>query len=450
VVSLGGLPLGAGTVLAKKYRVDGLIGEGGTGIVVSAWHLQLEQKVAIKFLRTALANDEVRLRFEREARAIGQIESEHVVVVFDVGATDDGAPYMVMEYLEGKDLARHLKQDGPLAVPDAVDCMLQVCEALAQAHAAGVVHRDLKPGNLFLTRRDDGAPHVKVVDFGISKILDKKLLAGSPKEVTNAFSVLGSPRYMAPEQLRNSKDVDARTDLWSVGAVLYQLVSGKYAFDGDTNVAASVKVLSAEPLPLRQHAPTVVAELEAVIAKCLCKDREGRFQTAADLTTALLPFASDRGRESLERIAFAKEAPSLEIALSLKSQSEPPVAHEAQSAAGADAVGPSASPPAKSQFDVPTSPRAFKSSIPPPLGKPVEVDAGGKIRVPFRLLVALGTVLAVGLAFGVMALAKTFAESAGLVRPAGSDDPAAFVVAPRPTVAREPAVVPLDAGRRAR
>src|SRR4051794_4038244 len=191
--TLGGIPLDVGDVLAKKYRIERLVGEGGTGLVVAARHLQLERLVAIKFLRTALASDEIRTRFEREARAIGQIESEHVVLVLDVGALDDFSPYMVMEYLDGRDLAKILKEDGPLSVEDAVDCMLQLCEALHEAHAAGIVHRDLKPANLFLTRREDGGPHIKVVDFGISKILDPKLLGpgSDPKEMTNAFTVLG-------------------------------------------------------------------------------------------------------------------------------------------------------------------------------------------------------------------------------------------------------------------
>jgi len=209
----GGIPLALGDVLAKKYRLERLVGEGGTGIVVAAQHLQLERLVAIKFLRAALASDEIRLRFEREARAIGQIESEHVVLVIDVGALADASPYMVMEYLDGRDLARVLKEDGAMPVDAAVDCALQVCEALVEAHAAGIIHRDLKPANLFLTRREDGGPHVKVVDFGISKILDPNLLGSHPGEVTSAFTVLGSPRYMAPEQLRNSKDVDERADL---------------------------------------------------------------------------------------------------------------------------------------------------------------------------------------------------------------------------------------------
>src|SRR6476620_8403728 len=155
--TLGGIPLDVGDVLAKKYRLERLVGEGGTGVVVAARHVQLERPVAIKFLRTALASDEIRLRFEREARAIGQIESEHVVLVLDVGTLDDDhSPYMVMEYLEGKDLSRTLKEDGPLSVEESVDCILQVCEALQGAHAQGIIHRDLKPANLFLTRRDDG------------------------------------------------------------------------------------------------------------------------------------------------------------------------------------------------------------------------------------------------------------------------------------------------------
>ncbi len=324
--SLGGLPIAAGDVLLKKYRVERLIGEGGTGIVVSATHVQLEQRVAIKFLRRALASDELRTRFEREARAIGKIESEHVVLVLDAGALDDGAPYMVMEYLHGRDLARVLVEDGPLPAEEAVDCMLQVCEALGQAHAAGIVHRDLKPANLFLTRREeDDAVHVKVVDFGISKILDKKLIDdGNPPEVTSAFTVLGSPRYMAPEQVKNSKDVDGRADLWSVGAVLFQLVTGKHAFDAETNVQASLAVMTAEPRCLREHAPHAPAGLEDVVRRCLTKDVTKRFQTARELADALRPFASERARESLDRIEIAKQAPSLQIALRISSTSTPP------------------------------------------------------------------------------------------------------------------------------
>ena len=324
--TLGGLPIASGDVLLKKYRVERLIGEGGTGVVLSATHVQLEQRVAIKFLRRALASDELRTRFEREARAMGKIESEHVVLVLDAGALEDGAPYMVMEYLDGRDLARVLSEDGPLPVEEAVDCMLQVCEALHRAHAAGIVHRDLKPANLFLTRHpEDGAVHVKVLDFGISKILDRELTDdGMPHEVTTAFTTLGSPRYMAPEQIKSSKDVDGRADLWSVGAVLFQLVTGKHAFDAAGNIQASVAVLTAEPRRLCELAPHAPSGLEAVVSRCLMKDVTKRYQSATELADALRPFASDCAKESLDRLERAKQAPSLRIALDVASTSTPP------------------------------------------------------------------------------------------------------------------------------
>jgi serine/threonine protein kinase len=331
-VLLGGLPIAAGDVLLKKYRVERLIGEGGTGIVLAATHVQLEQRVAIKFLRRALDTDELRTRFEREARATGKIESDHVVLVLDAGALDDGAPYMVMEYLEGRDLARILKEDGPLPVEQAVDCMLQVCEALRLAHAAGIVHRDLKPANLFLTRRaSDGGVHMKVVDFGISKILDRKLTNdGKPHEVTSAYTVLGSPRYMAPEQLKSSRDVDGRADLWSVGAVLFQLVTGRHAFDAESNVRATVAVLADEPQKLCDLAPHAPRELEAVVARCFEKDVTRRFQTASELAEALRPFASERVKDSLDRIQVANDASNLQIAVGIapasRQQSSPALA----------------------------------------------------------------------------------------------------------------------------
>ena len=300
--SLGGLPIASGDILLGKYRVEEIIGQGGTGVVVSAIHVPIGQKVAIKFLRRALASDELRTRFEREARAAGRIESEHVVLVLDAGALEDGSPFMVMEHLDGRDLARVLKEDGPLSVEQAVDCMLQVCAALAEAHAHGIVHRDLKPANLFLTRRTDGRVHVKVVDFGIAKILDKKLLEhdGKAQDVTTAHTVLGSPRYMAPEQVRNSKEVDGRADLWSIGAVLFQLLTGKHAFAADGNVQASVAVLTAEPESLRALAPHVPPGLEDVVMRCLTKDVDARVQTAGELAEALLPYASREGRASFE------------------------------------------------------------------------------------------------------------------------------------------------------
>lgn len=312
---LGGLPIAAGDVLLKKYRIERLIGEGGTGIVLSATHVQLEQKVAIKFLRRALASDEIRTRFEREARAMGKIESNHVVLVLDAGTLDDGWPYMVMEHLEGRDLARVLKEDGPLTVEDAVDCMLQVCEALEHAHAHGIVHRDLKPANLFLTASEDDHVHVKVVDFGISKILVRNVIAPfePSQDVTTGFTVMGSPRYMAPEQVRSAKDVDERADLWSVGAVLFKLITGEHAFDAPGNLQASIAVLNDEPRPLRSVAPHAPAGLEEIVTRCLEKEVADRFQSAKELRRALRAFGSER--ETAEEDDAEQNAVSVPISV---------------------------------------------------------------------------------------------------------------------------------------
>jgi len=435
--TLGGIPLDVGDVLAKKYRLERLVGEGGTGVVVAARHVQLDRLVAIKFLRTALASDEIRLRFEREARAIGQIESEHVVLVLDVGTLDDGhSPFMVMEYLEGKDLARTLKEDGPLSIEDSVDCMLQVCEALAGAHAQGIIHRDLKPANLFLTRRDDGGPHIKVVDFGISKILDPKVLRGDkgPREMTSAFTVLGSPRYMAPEQLRNSKDVDGRADLWSIGAVLFQLLSGTSPFDADNNVHVSLAVLTKEPALLRSVAPHVPAELEAIVNKCLTKDRAGRFETAGELADALYPFGSERTRESLDRLEQAKQAPSLNLALDTSSEGRR--VDTAEGGAPQTAKAPT-TPSQAAQKAMPTSPSAHRvASLPPPSmpppssGDPSAAFAGGVRRTPsttIKVAIAVAGVLLVLLAFGALTLMKMAAQSMGVMRSAAPAPPAASI-----------------------
>ncbi len=429
--TLEGVPISVGTVLAKKYRVERLIGEGGTGIVVAASHVQLGQEVAIKVLRSALASDEIRLRFAREAAALGKIQSEHVVLVLDVGTLEDGSPFMVMEHLEGRDLARVLKEDGPLPVEDAVDCMLQLCEALGEAHAAGIVHRDLKPANLFLTRHEDGGPHIKVVDFGISKILDDKLKAdGGPREVTSAFAVLGSPRYMAPEQLRNSKDVDGRADLWSVGTVLFQLVTGRHAFDAESNVQASLRVLTGEPESLSALAPHAPTELEAVVSKCLAKDVADRFQTADELAQALRPFASQRTRDSIDSMRHARST-RVEVALAVASASSLP---------------PPAPPRALAPAPPPPSGSGPASRSEPPMVASVRrapVASAGKW---MKIAIAAGGLVSVLVVFGVLTLAKSVAVQLGIVRSPLAEEPAAASAAPplpqAAMTARDPVVVP--------
>jgi serine/threonine-protein kinase len=290
-----------GEVLGGKYRVERVLGQGGMGVVVAAEHLQLGQRVALKFLLPeACENPQAVARFLREARAAVQIQSEHVARVTDVGQLESGAPYMVMEFLRGSDLNQIVQQRGALPVADAVDYVLQACEAIAEAHSLGIVHRDLKPPNLFLTRRPDGSELVKVLDFGISKATRADLV---PVNLTNTSATMGSPVYMSPEQVRNVKDVDARADLWSLGVILHELLARETPFYADTAPALFAMITADPPVSLRQHRADAPAELEAVVLKCLEKDRARRYQTVAELARALRPFASRDGAASVDRVS---------------------------------------------------------------------------------------------------------------------------------------------------
>jgi serine/threonine-protein kinase len=269
------------------------------GAVVAARHLQLEERVAIKFLLPAMLEDpETVQRFLREARAAIKIRGEHCVRVLDVGTLHSGAPYMVMEYLEGQDLARVLEQLGQLTVADAVDWVLQAAEALAEAHAMGIVHRDLKPANLFLTRRADGTASVKVLDFGISK----QTTADADASVTRSQAVLGSPRYMSPEQMRSTRDVDARADIWALGAVVHELIAGQPPFDAETMTALCAAILQDPPNSLRARRPDAPVQLETAILGALEKDRVRRYPTVAAFAAALAPFGTAAAGASAARI----------------------------------------------------------------------------------------------------------------------------------------------------
>jgi eukaryotic-like serine/threonine-protein kinase len=291
-----------GQVVAGKYRVEDVIGAGGMGVVVSARHIELGQTVAIKFLDYSLTgNTTASARFFREARAAGRIRSEHVTRVLDVDRTETGVPYLVMEHLAGTDLERVQRSRGQLPVEEVLDYLLQACEALAEAHAAGVIHRDLKPGNLFLTHRADGSPLVKVLDFGISKIVDPD---GETHDgaTTTESEMLGSTWYMSPEQVRSSMSVDARTDVWSLGVILYQLLTGVHAFKAESMSACLAKIVADPPPPLRAARPDVPEGLERVILACLEKDPARRLQSVAELALALAPFAPECARLSIQRI----------------------------------------------------------------------------------------------------------------------------------------------------
>jgi serine/threonine-protein kinase len=338
------LPVAVGEIVANKYRIDGVIGSGGMGFVVAAFHLELEQPVAIKFLNAqAGAREDSGERFRREARAAALIRSEHVVRVLDVEVLQSRIPYMVMELLEGHDLERELEHTGPLPVVVAVHYLLQAIDAVAEAHAAGVVHRDLKPTNLFLARRPDGSRIVKVLDFGISKFVGPSWGRGAA--LTRSASIFGSPLYMAPEQMRSAKDVDARADIWSLGAILYELLSGRPPYVADSLPALCIAILNERPRPLHEFVPLVPTELEAVLFKCLSRNVEERFASVADLADALVPFApvglvhAERARRVLGRATSDSNRPPAGANVPFP----PPLLHSVPPTGGS-AVGPVPSP----------------------------------------------------------------------------------------------------------
>lgn len=285
-----------GELIAGKYRIERQLGQGGMGVVMLATHIELGQFVALKFLKlkqtSASLGEEALARFLREARAAVRLKSEHVARILDVGKQVNGEPFIVMEYLEGDDLSKYAKKRGQFPIGEAVEFVLQTCEAVVEAHALGIIHRDLKPQNLFLTRRLNGAPLVKVLDFGISKTI------GEQRDIslTESSAVLGSPLYMSPEQMRAAKSADARSDVWSLGVILYEFLTGEVPFDGDTLTELCLKVAQDTPAPPQTKRADLPPELAAIVMRCLEKDPNARFANAAAFAEALEPFAASAGR----------------------------------------------------------------------------------------------------------------------------------------------------------
>jgi serine/threonine-protein kinase len=304
-------PLGFGEIVAGKYKIDGLLGAGGMGLVLSARHLELDQPVAIKMMREeALRDPDSRARFAREAKAAVRLKSEHVARVFDVGTADSGVPYLVMELLEGSDLAQIVEERGPLPIDEAVAYILQACEAVAEAHAIGIVHRDLKPRNIFVTTGADGKPLVKVLDFGISKIIRTP---GDTEDMalTKTKDVMGSPSYMAPEQLRAARHADERSDIWSLGVILFELVTARMPWEAESTNELCAMVFRDPPRSLGAIRAEAQA-LETVVMQCLEKDGSKRFASIAELGRALEPFArglADGAAQRIESVARASRSP---------------------------------------------------------------------------------------------------------------------------------------------
>lgn len=290
-----------GDVIGGKYRLNALVASGGMAAVFSGEHLTLGQQVAIKVMLPQGAQIEAAVeRFMREAQAAARAETEHVTRVLDAGMLDSGLPFLVMEFLVGCDLGALLAQYGPLAHDEVVDLALEALEGLAHVHAAGIVHRDLKPSNLFLARKPDGSGILKLLDFGVSKCLVEYQDDRDKKITGNA--IVGSPVYMSPEQVKSARSVDARSDIWSMGVVMYELITGAVPFDGDGVGEVLAQILDGEPRPMYAVRPGVPEGLEAVVMRCLSRPRERRYESVAELARALAPFARKSAEERIRRI----------------------------------------------------------------------------------------------------------------------------------------------------
>jgi eukaryotic-like serine/threonine-protein kinase len=283
-----------GTTLAEKYYVESLIGSGATSRVYRAEHTQMKRPAAIKMLKSNLITDEQsKLRFDQEARAVSSLAHPNLVTVYDVGVAPRGEPYIIMEYLEGESLTEILEREGHMAVQEALRVFIQATDALIHAHKRGVIHRDLKPSNLMLVETDEGDTVIKIVDFGLAKL---KTLTGEHQKLTKTGEVFGSPIYMSPEQCTGKK-VDARTDVYSLGIVMYQAFTGRPPFLGKNSIDVIRKQLK-DPVPsFREANPelSLSREIESVVMKALCKNPEDRYQTMQQLHDDLLLLQSDRG-----------------------------------------------------------------------------------------------------------------------------------------------------------
>jgi len=409
-----------GTVVARKYRVTRTIGRGGMGVVVEARHEGLDTRVAIKLLLPEFqGHAEASERFTREARAVARLHSPHVVRVLDVGVLERGEPFMVMEYLEGEDLARRVEAEGALPIADAIDHVVQACDALAEAHARDIVHRDLKPANLFLTRRPDGSPLVKLLDFGISKMLGE---GSGDVRLTSTTTILGSVLYMSPEQMRSAKAVDHRTDIYALGACLFEMIGGRPPYSAESFPELCAKVYTSPPEPLRALRPEAPEGLVEVLEKSLARDPAKRHQSVAELVQALAPYAREDTRAAIAAL-LRQHAPTLDL---------PPRAL----AEAARLPAPTAEPPRASALPEPPRASAPAEPVRPAEPRPREPARGGR-----GALVIVGAAVVTAIAWGTLrvrgpdgdsAAASAGAADTGEVgaanagaAPAGAPDPAA-------------------------
>ncbi len=448
------LPVNVGDVLADKYHVERVLGAGGMGMVVAAKHLTLGERYAIKFLLPqALAREDVVKRFKQEGQAAARIRSEHVARVFDVGSLADGSPYLVMEYLDGNDLGAILRDKGRLSVEDTVEYVLQACLALADAHTIGIIHRDLKPSNLFIVKASDGSPTVKLIDFGISKVVVPEGEGGAG-EMTQTAVMMGSPLYMAPEQMASARDVDGRADIWSLGIILHTLLTGTPPFKAASVMQIYELIVAGAP-PIRGIRSDVPAGLEAAILKCLEKDRRKRFADVGELADAIAEFGSTHARylaDRTRRIVRAKSAASMPSVPPPSEAVTPPIEAPATGAEGKRAEADKRdtsdrTPPPAGLSSTGSSDAGVSQSGPDP--QSTDGPWGQRTSPPSksRRSVAL---IAAGLALAVGAPAAFFllrGQSKDASHPTPGNESSGIVLspsvsAPAPTSSQTPAVVP--------
>lgn len=401
-----------GTTVMEKYVVEELLGVGGMGAVVSARRSFDGVRVALKVMLAAEAkHEDSTRRFFREARAAGVIDSPHVAKLLDFGRLHDGTPFMVLELLHGQGLDQIIRERAPLEIEEAIDLILQAAEGVAEAHARGIVHRDIKPSNLHVTRATDGSSLLKVLDFGISKATLKLDSGTDAPSLTETNATLGSPQYMSPEQLRSSKDVDARTDVWSLGLILHKLLTGRPAFEAPNVGAHFAMILADPPTRLRDRRPDAPVELEDAILTCLEKEPERRWQDLGQLAQALAPFGHKAAALRAQRIcAILNNA-------GVRSKSRPRV-HRPDDPTIRDAPRSKRpehgiiAPPIPGPPNVPSDMRV-SSSAPPEIGeltKSAWSPGAGPIDAPARrarrVMIGIGVLGLVAVAFGAGTLMK--------------------------------------------
>ena len=424
-----------GQTLGGKYEIVRLLGEGGMAYVFEARHKRLQQKVAIKLLSPEFARDaELVMRFEREARAVAQLRTKHVVRVMDVDATAEGVPYIVMEFLEGRDLDAELQARNRLPLGEAVDIVLQACAGMQEAHAIGIVHRDLKPANLFLASEREGADRVvKVLDFGISKFV------GEATRLTGAGAVIGTVLYMSPEQVRAEHNVDTRADIWALGVILFELLAGRPPWEGSSPQIAA-QIVADDPPDLRTFL-AVPEGVAAAVRTMLQRDRANRFSTVRDAVAALAPFApmgsigSGVAAELAEPTGRGRTSSLPEMAMHKHTM---PMLGSPQLLDRAAAQGRSS--PGRSSPAGPTTPPSVATVH--PAAPPRSVGARGRMRLFLILAVGIGLLGSAGAVLILVAVlhrprAVVAADAGAAADPlsASSASSASSEAPPRPPIA---------------